>query len=127
MADDQKKPDRVRFVFDKARHHRTFHADGAWAGITPQAEIQLAFFNDLRPMPEVVVHEISPDGMLGEEVAREHYPLNIIREANVTVVLNQEAAQNLIELVQRMLAEITSRSSAKENIEEKPSEESKVS
>src|SRR5215210_675675 len=98
MADNQKNGDmleRVRFVYQKARHHRTFHADGVWAGITPQLEIQFAFFNDLKPMPDEVIHRLKDDGSLGEEVSRDMQQ-SVTREVNVTVVMNKEAVKQML-------------------------------
>lgn len=93
------KPERIRFVFEKARHHRTVHADGAWATTTPQGEIQFAFFSDLRPMPQQVVHSVTTDGVLGEELSRQQHAQDVTREASVTVVMNKETVKKLIELL----------------------------
>jgi hypothetical protein len=108
MGEDAKnqRPEQIRFIYQKARHHRTFHADGAWAGITPQLEVQFAFFNDLRPMPDEVTHAVTEEGALGVEIGRQHDPQNIIRETNVTVVMNTAALRNTIELLTNMANQI---------------------
>jgi len=104
---DSKKLERISFIYQKARHHRTFHADGVWAGITPQLEVQFAFFNDLRPMPDMVTHAVTDQGVLGEEISREKQnPDVLLREANVTVVMNKEAVKNTIQLLERMVKDI---------------------
>src|SRR6266404_4959205 len=103
MADEKKMPDKIRFVFEKSRHHRSFHADGAWASTTPQGEIQISFFNDLRPVPDFTVHSVDSQGSLGEEVERETQPSDITRELNVTVVMNKETIKRVIDLLGKIL------------------------
>lgn len=106
--DSLKKIDEVRFVYRKARHHRTFHADGIWAAVTPQLEVQFAFFNNLQPMPLEVVHKVLSDATLGEEIKREREQ-EIVREVDATVVMNKDTMIAAIELLQRMLAQIDKR------------------
>lgn len=103
---EPERPSEVRFIYQKGRHHRTFHADGAWAGITPQMEVQFSFFNDLKPMPDEVIHAVKDDGTVGQEISREHQPLNIIRETDVTVVMNVAVMRNVISLFTRMVEQI---------------------
>jgi hypothetical protein len=97
-------PGTIRFVFQKGRHHRTFHADGAWAAVSPRLEVQCSFFNTLRPLPDFTVHSVTPGGDL-EEVSRQ-ISENIIRETDVTVVMPKEGVLSLIALLQRMVAQI---------------------
>ena len=104
MTNEEKKIDRIRFVYQKARHHRTLHADGVWASVTPQLEIQFAFFNNLKPMPNDAIHSISDDGTVGAEITPQ--PLEfIIRETDVTVVMNREVAKSMVDLLNRMVHE----------------------
>ncbi|MBA3247360.1 MAG: hypothetical protein H0T63_04675 [Pyrinomonadaceae bacterium] len=108
MADEMETPEKikqVRFIYQKARHHRTFHSDGMWASVTPQLEIQFAFFNNLKPMPADVIHEIDEQGGLGTEIERqmEH---SIIREVDATVLMSKETLKGAIELLQRMIQEV---------------------
>ena len=106
MPNEDKNPiDRIRFIYKKTRHHRTFHADGLWAGITPQLEVQIAFFNNLRPMPQDVTHAVVKGELVGEgmETPGEQH---VIREVDATVVLNREAVRGAIGLLERMLKQI---------------------
>jgi hypothetical protein len=103
MANEKKIPEKIRFVYEKARHHRTFHADGAWASTTPQGEIQFAFFNDLRPLPAFTVSAISKEGTVGAELERSVNPEDVLREANVTVVMSRDSLKGLIELLSNII------------------------
>ena len=105
-APEPERPSEVRFIYQKGRHHRTFHSDGAWAGITPQMEVQFSFFNDLKPMPNEVTHAVRKDGTVGQEISRVHQPLDIIRETDVTVVMNVAVMRNVINLLTRMVEQI---------------------
>lgn len=126
--DKKPKPEQVRFIYRKARHHRTFHADGAWGGITPQLEVQFAFFNDLRPMPDEVTHAVTAEGVLGQEIAREHEPQNVIRETNVTVVMNTAVVRELIKLLDHLAKQIEDGVAAQnKSLVEQPDGKTKVS
>lgn len=124
MSDSKKVPERVRFVYEKARHHRTFHADGAWATGTPQGEVQFTFFNDLRPIPEWTISAVTKEGGVGEELSRKHSAQDITREANVTVVMNAATIKSLITLLSTIVSQLEEASTPKP--EQQVGEESKV-
>jgi uncharacterized lipoprotein YmbA len=98
--------DRIQIVYRTARHHRTFHADGAWAAITPQLEVQVALFSDLRPLPDVVSHHVTPLGELGAEIENPKAEPFLVRETDVTFVMNKQVVNSLIELLQRTVSQI---------------------
>lgn len=113
MADEGNKEipkvPKVRFVYRKARHHRTLHADGAWAAITPQLEVQFSLFNDLRIMPDEVTHLVTDKGGIGDEVSKEppeKLPPDVLREVDVTVVVSKDTAKNLITALGQMVKQI---------------------
>ena len=103
MGEDIKKPEELRFVYEKARHHRTLHADGAWSGLTPHAEVQISFYNDLRRMPISVSHPVQDDDSIGPGTQQENSDL--IREVDVTVVMNVAVAKATIQLLTQMIAQ----------------------
>jgi Flp pilus assembly protein TadG len=101
-------PTEITIYYSKGTHNVTLHADGAWAGITGQLEVQLAFYTELQPMPNVVRHkvvesEIGP--MLGPILAQNVQP-GIIRETQATITMNPIVTINLIQLLHSMLAKI---------------------
>jgi hypothetical protein len=101
MGDDPNKPKEVRFVYEKARHHRTLHADGAWSALTPQLEIQTAFFANLRPLPISETRTIQEDDTLPPGTHQEKE--GMVREVDVTVVVNLKVAKSIIGLLQQMV------------------------
>ena len=106
MAEEPPKPETIRFVYEKGRHHRSFHADGAWASSTPLGEVQVSFYNDLHPIPATVVHALSEGGKLGAELSRDVRDNDVVREVNVTVVMNPPTIKALMILLGSILAKI---------------------
>ena len=98
---EETRPKEIRFVYEKARHHRTLHADGTWASLTPQLEIQFAFFNNLRRLPVSEVRPVQDDDTLGNPSQQE--TSDIVREVDVTVVMNVAATKAVIGLLQEMV------------------------
>ena len=60
----------IRFHFIKAEQFRNIHVDGAHGGVTPKGLIQVAIYNERVPIPREVVHTVSEDGHLGDDVRR---------------------------------------------------------
>ena len=124
MGDKPDKPEEIRFVYEKARHHRTLHADGAWAAVTPHAEVQISYYNDLRRMPASVTLAVREDDTVGPEG-----PIHIsdlIREVDVTVVMNVETAKATIALLNQMIVQAEQALEKAASRQHKGSEESKV-
>jgi hypothetical protein len=72
--------------------------------VTPKLEVQFSFFSDLRPLPDTTDHILNESGGL-EEVGRQ-ISASIERETDVTIVMQKEAAVNLIEVLHQMIAQI---------------------
>jgi hypothetical protein len=114
MAEDVQAPDQIRFVFGKARHHRSFHVSGAWASTTPAGEIQVSFFNDLRPLPVMTIHTVGETGDLGPEVSRDIEKNDVAREVDVTVVMDAETSARLIGLLTGLVRRLAADNQAAE-------------
>jgi hypothetical protein len=98
------KPDTVDIFYDKSPQFRTIHAGGAWASVTPELEVQVVFFTNLAPMPEFVRQRVSENG-LGEEVDK-IVKKGISREYEVSVVVNKAVAEQLVELITRVMGQL---------------------
>lgn len=123
MSEGEQDSKKLAFYYQKTRHHRTIRADGAWAGLTPQLEVQFALFMDLRPMPDYTLNEIVGDG-LGKELERVERS-GVLREVQATVTMTVENAEEFIKLLAQMIAQakhtreqIDRVNAAKENAEE---------
>jgi hypothetical protein len=104
---DETKPDRIGIHYQRSRHYRTIHADGAQFGVTPRAAIQFTLFTDQRPMPEFVLHQLNPDGNLGE-VIEEAKKEGVIREVEANIVMDVATATSFVEKLQDILKQIKS-------------------
>src|SRR5260370_7778214 len=100
MTDKPKKIGQVRFIYRKTRHHRTFHATGAWATVTLQLEVQIALYNDLRLMPDEVTNRLMPEGGIGELVSTEPPKPDsttlVLREVASTLAISNEIPKTLM-------------------------------
>lgn len=104
-AQPNKEPESIAVYYQNARHHRSINADGVWVGVAPTGKVQFAVYNELRPMPEIVLHAVSKDGRLGEKV-EEVTKTGVIREAQVSVLMDPALVVKFIELLQQMLSQI---------------------
>jgi hypothetical protein len=112
MSEEPKKPNEIRFLFGKTRHHRAFRVSGAWASTTPGGEIQVSFFNDLRPMPNMTIHTVAESGDLGPEVSRDLEVNDVVREVDVTVVIDADTSARLVTLLTTLVKRLQSDSQA---------------
>jgi hypothetical protein len=99
-------PHEIDIHYKKALDHRIIKADGAWAGISPQLDIQFALYNDLQPMPSRVRHEVTPEGALSPIEIERDVEVGIAREVIATVVMNPIVAMQFVNLLQRMIEQV---------------------
>ncbi len=96
MADEKPKVKQVVYKFEEANDCRTIYVNGVWGGVNYPSEIRMALFNDMVADPELLVHEVIPEG-LGNEIKRTP-PLNsetltIIREIQVVAIMSTTVAR----------------------------------
>lgn len=97
-----KKLTSVEIFYDESPQYRTIYSDGAWVALTPNMELQIAFFKNLTPSPEYVRQVVTSDGVFGEELEKV-VKKGISREFEATVVMNREIAGVLIDLLRKTL------------------------
>ena len=89
------QPTRVALNYIKSNFFRVIHADGCHGGITPQGFVQMAIFSERLPIPQRVVYQLSPQGVLidppMESIGRE----GAIREVEVEMLMTPEMARSL--------------------------------
>ena len=96
---EENPPASVEFHYIKSNSFRVVHADGVWGGTTPRGYIAMSLFSERAPIPRKLIHEIMPDGILGQETGRESRD-GIIREVEVEVKVDLEMAKSLIQWLQ---------------------------
>jgi hypothetical protein len=99
--------DRVKFDYIKSNFFRVVHADGVFGGITPRLDIQMDVWSERQAIPKEVVHELRPDGTLGEEMREERVVRDaIVREVEVGVVIDVGLAKSMINWLQEKIERI---------------------
>jgi hypothetical protein len=94
MSDDAKKPTKISFHYLKSAGFRSVHCDGIIGGVTPSGKIHFAAYTERGTIPQLVVHEIGPDGKLGSEVERVGRT-GIAREMEVDIVMDVGMAERM--------------------------------
>src|SRR5688572_24561526 len=106
MADekpaDSDDPTKIGIHYLRSRHYRTINADGAQFGITPRGALQFTLFTDQAPLPEYVLHEITPEGKLGKQIDQIKKE-GIVREVAVNIIMDINTATAFISVFQETL------------------------
>lgn len=106
MNDETKeKPEQVGIYYQKARHYRTVHADGVWVGLSPTAKVQFSLYSELRPLPEFVLHQLTKEGRVGEQL-EQVVKEGVIRETEINVVMDVPLTIQFIALLQQVISQV---------------------
>lgn len=89
---------RLRFHYIKSNYFRVIHSDGVFGGVTPSLGLQVAFFSQRVPIPQVMVHEHDlATHALGEELPAERVTKDgLVREVEVNVLMDLGEAKKLL-------------------------------
>ena len=91
-----KIPQKLRFHYIKSNYFRVIHADGAYGGVSPRRTIQINFYSERQPIPQLTVHGVAGDGALSGELPDERVVRDgIVREIEAGVIVTLEAAESL--------------------------------
>lgn len=97
---DEAQTRKIKFDYIKSNYFRVLHVDGVSGGITPNFDIHIAFWNERPPIPNHVEYEEASDGGVVQRIdAREA----LIREVEVSMILNVETANIIIDWLQEQL------------------------
>lgn len=102
-SSDEQQPRKIKFDYIKSNFFRVIRVDGIWGGITPNADIQIAFWNERPAIPKQVVYEIMPDGDVIENIEGREA---IVREVEVSMILDIDTAEMLIDWLRDQVLEI---------------------
>ena len=88
---------RVRFHYLKSNLYRVVHVDGAYGGVSMDGTVQMQFYSERLPIPDITVHPLLEDGTLGEEIRSERVGRDgIVREVEIGAVFDLETARSLV-------------------------------
>lgn len=83
----------INFEYIKSNSFRVVHVDGAWGGITPNFNIQMAVFSERPPIPKSITLEFADDE-LPKEIMEKRVGRNaVIREVEASLVMDLSTAR----------------------------------
>lgn len=97
---------RVNFHFIKSTSYRTIHVDGAWGGITPGLNINMAVFNERGAIPRQVVLEVSESGTTREIQEERIVRDAVIREVEADLIMDLPTAEAVLEWLGKKVEEL---------------------
>jgi len=101
-------PETLPVHFIKSNSFRVIHANGAWFGNDPQANLHLTFYSERTPIPQKVVFQLNDKGQLvGEEMSQREGKEGVVRELEVDVVMSLAAANAFYEILGNNLKQAT--------------------
>ena len=91
---------RIEAHFIKSNLFRVIHVDGAWGGLTPQMNIQMALYSERTPIPQQVIYEATSTGLVDvERTGRQ----GIVREVEADVIISLDVARSLVKWLQEKI------------------------
>jgi hypothetical protein len=101
---------KLKVHFIKSNLFRTIHMDGAWAGLAPNFNINIAIYSERQPIPLQIVQPVAENGALGEDFREERVSRDgLVREVEANLILDLATAKSFIELLVKMTAAIEQR------------------
>jgi hypothetical protein len=100
---------RMEFKYTKSPEYRLKYVNGAFGGPSPKGEIKIDFFIDHNEAPDLLVHEITSSGQIGDEIERKPDRQPITRELQVGIIMNLNDAKSIHEWLCRHIRTIEER------------------
>ena len=94
----------IKYHYSHTQNYRSYQVDGIFGGITPQGKIYMEIFTERNPVPEVIEHEITREG-LGTEIKRhpEKEPGKVIRQIECGLVIDRGTGEAIREWLKEKL------------------------
>lgn len=111
MAESKKAPPGIDLLAKKAKYDllksnnfRVVYVDGVFGGVGPRGMIHMTLFNTRWPIPTRMVHSLNEEGAIADELHDERQSRDaMVRELEIEVVMDTEAAIRLREWLERHL------------------------
>jgi hypothetical protein len=92
-------PQTVTFHYVKSARHHVIHTDGAYASVTPSGLVTVSLFNELFPIHTETKHSLIDATTIEGKPRAVKKEEGIVREIDVTSILNPETARKIGELL----------------------------
>ena len=86
----------ISFMYKISPTYVIYSISGVHGGISPQGELVVNFFSERHPIPRRTVHEISKEGVLGQEISRDTEE-SIIRDIFFGISITPKTAKMIAE------------------------------
>jgi hypothetical protein len=98
----------IKFYYQKSTFHQEIKADGAVGGVAPTGDkIAMSVYTERNPIPQVVVQELSDEGILGAEILdKRESKVGVVRSVQATIHMDVPQARAIYEWIGRQLQEI---------------------
>lgn len=110
MSEDKNSSEisQIEFNYIKGNHFRIIHADGVMSNGTPRGDLFLGFYNERFPLPDSQTFEINEEGRIINEIMekRKINSKGIMREVEVGVTLDIEAAKVLVLSLSQLIRQV---------------------
>ncbi|HEX4229845.1 MAG TPA: hypothetical protein VHZ07_14320 [Bryobacteraceae bacterium] len=102
-------PTKIKFDYIKGNFFRTARADGALAGTNGFSDVILSFYSERTPIPKQVVHLLTPEHALGDEIVEERVSRDaVVREVEVCLSMSLSVAKAVQALLAKQIDAIES-------------------
>lgn len=91
---DVATPKKITISFRRGDCYRLIPVNGVWGGVTPRGDIKADLFHESASVPEMITHEVTPQGTLGREVKRTP-STSVERTVFAGMVLTPEQAESI--------------------------------
>lgn len=99
-------PETVDFHYIKTNNYRTYHVDGIFGGLTPDAKkIYIELFVQRSATPKRVQYEVV-DGRIGEETGDREGLEGLVREVESGLIMDLEVARVLRDWLSRKIESV---------------------
>ena len=78
------------------------YCDGVWGGPTSRNYLSICFYLDRWPLPKTVIHQVTPNNLIGPEVERD-VQKGLRREVVTEVIIDLLTAKDMIVWLQQQV------------------------
>lgn len=101
-------PQTLEFHQIKSADYRPHHVDGCLGSVTPSGHIHMVVYTEHTAIPQRLVHRVTPDGKLGEEVESERIGKDgIVRDITAALVMTLPTAKRIHQWLGERVEDLT--------------------
>lgn len=107
-------PSEISFHYLKSPSFKSIHADGVIGGLTPRGLLHFAIFSERAAIPKKTTHKVE-NGVIDQERAKVEGLDGFVRELEVDVFMDFNAAEQLRDWLSRVMESMSKQQVTTEN------------